>query len=79
MKYVGRQFVDFVNPQGERVQGVKLHLVGLDNRVEGQACITQFINATSPLYNDAVSLNFGEVEIVYGQRGSVQKIVSVSK
>lgn len=74
MEYVGRQFVDFVNPQGERVQGVKLHLVGLDNRVEGQACITQFINVTSPLYNDAVSLNFGAVDIVYGQRGSVQSI-----
>lgn len=76
MKYVGRQFVDFVNPQGDRVQGVKLHLVGLDNRVEGQACITQFINVSSPLYNDAVSLNFGEVEVVYGQRGSVQSIRS---
>lgn len=76
MKYVGRQMVDFVNPQGERIQGVKLHLIGLDNRVEGEACTTQFINVTSPLYNTAVTLPFGEVDIVYGQRGSVQSIRS---
>ena len=79
MQYVGRQMVDFTDASGKQVQGIKLHLVGLDNRVEGQACMTQFINFTSPLYNTAVSLPFGEVAIEYGQRGSVQSIRSLSK
>lgn len=76
MKYVGRQMVDFVDRDGNRIQGIKLHLVGLDNRVEGEACITQFINASSPLYNNAVTLPFGDVFIEYGPRGSVQSISS---
>lgn len=79
MKYVGRQMVDFKNRDGEQIQGIKLHLVGLDNRVEGEACITQFVNITSPLYNTAVTLPFGEVLIEYGPRGAIQNICSVGK
>lgn len=79
MEYVGRQMVDFTDANGKQVQGIKMHLVGLDNRVEGKACMTQFINFTSPLYNTAVSMPFGEVDIVYGQRGAVQSIRSVGK
>lgn len=76
MELVGRQMVDFQDQNRNRVQGVKLHMVGLDNRVEGQACITQFINATSPLYNTAISLPLGPVLIEYGPRGSVQGLCS---
>lgn len=80
MRLVGRQMIDFTNSDRQRVQGVKLHMVGLDNRVEGEACITQFINATSPIYGIAISLPFGDVLVEYGPRGSVQNIVScVSK
>lgn len=72
MELVGRQMVDFLDQNKNRIQGVKLHLVGFDNRVEGKACITQFINANSPLYSTAITIPFGPVVIEYGPRGSVQ-------
>lgn len=76
MELVGRQMVDFLDQNRNRVQGVKLHMIGLDNRVEGRACITQFINASSPLYGTAISLSFGPILVEYGPRGSVQAICS---
>lgn len=79
MKYVGRQMVDFTNNNGDKVQGIKMHLVGLDDRVEGECCFTQFINFTNPLYQKVVSMPFGEVNIVYGPRGTVQNIVVAGK
>lgn len=77
MELVGRQMVDFLNQEKQRVVGIKLHLVGLDDRVQGNAVFTQFINETSPLYSVACSLPFGPIMIEYGPRGKIQGICSV--
>lgn len=77
MELIGKQMVDFVNKDGERVQGVKLHLVGLDNKVSGRACINHFINKNHSLYDEFMSLPLGEVLIEYGYKGSIQSVTSL--
>ena len=39
MVLVGKQMVDFTNDQGERIQGIKLHLNVPNQKVQGMACV----------------------------------------
>lgn len=75
MKLVGKQNLSFTDREtNQLIEGVKLHLVCIDQRVQGEAVMTQFIRKDNPLYPDAVAVPFGEVVIEYGPRGSVQGI-----
>ena len=75
MKLVGKQDISFNDREsGQLIEGVKLHLVGIDQRVQGESVLTQFIRKDNPLYPVAKDCPFGEVVIEYGPRGSVQGI-----
>lgn len=74
MELVGKQYIDFVDKEGKRIQGVKLHLVVSDPKVEGRAAIAQFINYNSDLYSKAVNIPLGKIVIEYGYRGSIVDI-----
>lgn len=77
MVLVGKQMVDFTNRDGERVQGIKLHLNAPDQKVQGMACVNHFIKTDSSLYNTACDLPLGDVLIEYGYKGSIQGLVSL--
>ena len=75
MKLVGKQDLSFTDREtNELIEGVKLHLVGVDQRVQGEAVMTKFIRKDNPLYPDAIAIPLGEVVIQYGPRDSVQGI-----
>lgn len=75
MNLVGKQKISFYDQQGQLIEGVKLHFTGYDNRVIGQAAMTQFIRTDHPCYDAALALKIGEFDIIYGRKDSVQKIV----
>lgn len=77
MELVGKQMVDFIDKEGKRIQGIKLHLVAPDPKVEGRASITQFIRSDSPLYNKAVDCSLGPIVITYGYRGAIVDLYSI--
>lgn len=78
MRLIGKQMVHFYNDKNELVEGVKLHCIGLLDRVYGEACITHFVNINSPLYQQALDLPLGEIDIKYGFKGSIQGFVSLA-
>lgn len=79
MNLVGRQILSFPdNKTGEIVNGVKLHFTGAENRVIGQAALTQFIRDTHPCYQKALDCPFGEFNIIYGRNNSVQDIIAMN-
>lgn len=73
-KLVGKQMVDFKNDRGEAIQGIKLHFLCKDDRVDGEMAATQFINVTSSLYEVALNMAFGEFDFVYGPKGRIMDI-----
>lgn len=75
MQLVGKQMISFTDNSGQLVEGVKLHFIGADDRVMGQAALTQFIRKTHPCYNAALQLELGEFDILYGRNNSIQKII----
>lgn len=76
VKVVGKQNVDFKNDKGEKIEGVKLHLVGDDPHVTGKAVFTQFFKSGTSLYSQAVQLpNESEVVLVYDRKGKVDDII----
>lgn len=77
MELVGRQYVDFTNDKGEKVEGLKLHYLCEDDRVSGRCAATQFFNKTSSLYKKAEVLPFGPFNLVYGPRGRVVDVFEV--
>lgn len=74
MNLVGKQMVDFKNDMGEQVKGIKLHFICPDDRVFGQAAMTQFFNAGHALYDLAATMPLGEFDFAYGPRGRVVDI-----
>lgn len=75
MKLVGKQDLSFTDREtNQLIEGVKLHLVGIDQRVQGECVLTQFIRKDNPLYPDAKTIPLGEIIIEYGPKGSVQGI-----
>ena len=76
---VGKQMVNFTNPEGEKVEGVKLHMTVPDDRVSGLAAVTQFIRKDHGCYSSAVGLPLGEIIIEYGFRGSILAVKAVGK
>lgn len=69
---IGKQILDFIGNDGKAVQGVKLHYTD-DTRtdVEGLAASTLFIRKEHALYNNALSLPFGEMKIEFGFGGRI--------
>ena len=79
MNLVGRQFINFTNKEtGEVIKGVKLHFTGSDDRVIGQASLTQFIREGHACYQKALDCPFGEFTIIYGRNNTIQDIISNS-
>lgn len=74
---VGKQYLCFDTKEGNHIEGVKLHFncPDIDGRVDGLMVSTQFINVSSPLYNQAVNMPFGAFDFVYGPKGKVMKII----
>lgn len=72
---VGKQIVSFKNDKGELIEGVKLHFLCQDDRVSGKCANTQFINATSALYQKAVDMPFGDFNFMYGPKGRILDII----
>lgn len=76
MELVGKQMVSFTDRStGELIEGIKLHYTGVENGVSGLAALTQFIRKDHPCYDKAIQLSFGEFDIIYGRRNSVQNII----
>lgn len=76
VKIVGKQNVDFSNDKGERIQGIKLHILGSDRNVNGWAVFTEFINPSSSAYNTALDLPLDSfVTLVYNRKGKVDEII----
>lgn len=69
---VGKSKYDFVNDNGERVAGVKLHYVCYDERVEGNAALQKAIKRDHPLYNEACNLPLGQIDIQYGRKDAIE-------
>lgn len=75
MQLVGKQMISFRDNNGQMIEGIKLHFTGADDRVMGQAALTQFIRKEHPCYNAALQLEMGEFDILYGRNNSIQKII----
>lgn len=79
-RLVGKQMVDFPDKEtGEQVKGIKLHFTCADDRVSGEAAMTQFVRADNACYEKAVGLALGEFNFVYGPRGRVMDVVQGSQ
>lgn len=76
-KLVGKQLVDFTNNDGQRVSGIKLHIVGIDPRVRGEACITPFFNSDHPLVEVAANVPLGDINLDFGPKNSIVGIESI--
>lgn len=78
MVVFGKRFVDFINPKGEIIKGVRLFIgeeIPLD-KGEGFALDSQFISASHPTYCDVVSIPINSsVDIVYDKYGKVDKVI----
>lgn len=78
VQIVGKQEMDFKTDKGERICGIKLHIVGQDRNVNGKAVFTEFINPSADCYDDACSLPLGAyVTFVYNRKGKIEEIIVV--
>lgn len=76
VKVVGKQNVDFSNDKGERIEGIKLHILGTDKNVSGQCVFTEFVSPNSDCYDMANDLIVGSaVTLVYNRKGKVEEII----
>lgn len=76
VKVVGKQMVDFENDKGEKIEGLKLHIVGSDKNVIGQSVFTQFLKVGTEPYEVANGLPVGAcVVFVYDRKGKVEEII----
>lgn len=76
VKVVGKQNLDFSTDKGERIEGVKLHILGADKNVQGQAVFTEFVSPYAECYEDACNLIVGSsVTLVYNRKGKVEEII----
>ncbi len=61
VKVVGKQVLDFVNQEtGEKIQGVNLFILTSDENVIGLKAVKQFIGTSSPVYGQALTLDFSQ-------------------
>mgnify|MGYP006976104525 CR=1 FL=1 len=77
VKIVGKQPVDYVSKKtNQPVQGVTLHCVGTNERVNGLATETIFVSGKSPLFDKVMKLPLeSDVTVVYNRWGSCEDIV----
>lgn len=71
---VGKQMVNFKNADGQVVEGVKLHFLCDDDRVNGRMAATQFIGVNHAMYDKAVAMPLGEFDFTYGMKGKIVNI-----
>ena len=77
---IGKQMVSFPDQKtGQLVEGVKLHMTAPSDNVSGLSAVTQFIRKGHVVYDAAVALPLGDIEIDYGFRGSILAIRSIKK
>ena len=58
VRIVGRQLLDFPNREtGEKIQGLNLFVLVLDENVVGMKAVKQFIPLTSPVYSKLLQLD----------------------
>ena len=75
MKVVGKQHLDFVGKDGNRVVGVKLHCFCKKNDVEGEATESIFINARSESYDTAKAVSVGSyVDVSFNRWGKADSV-----
>ncbi len=79
-KIVGKEKVDYLSKKtNQQVNGVRLHVLQPDNKVEGYAAEAVFISSKHASYDAVANLPLGsEIIIIYNRFGSVQDIQIVS-
>lgn len=76
VQIVGKQEIDFKTDKGDKICGVKLHIVGQDRNVNGKAVFTAFIGSSADCYNDVCNLPLGAyVTFVYNRKGKIEQII----
>ena len=79
MNLVGKQKVSFTDQNtGVLIEGVKLHYTDYQENVSGMAALTKFIRTDHPLYQKALDIPLGEVEIKYGRRDSFLDLIPIN-
>lgn len=74
-KLVGIQKVNFQNNLGELVQGIKLHCLTKDDRVQGDAVETIWISSNSRFYQTASKFAPNiSLDVTFTRRGQVDNI-----
>lgn len=73
---VGKEKVDYFSKKNNKqVTGLKLHVVGNDDRVEGMSCDSIYVSSASPIYADVCSIAIGsDIEVSYNRWGTVDTI-----
>lgn len=95
MQLVGKQNISFTDNSGQLIEGVKLHFIGADDRVIGQAALTQFIkkhilvtirhfswNLENLIFSMAVIIQFNEfykVDIMAAKYLKKRKLFEIAK
>ena len=76
VKVVGKQYVDFENDKGEKIEGIKLHILGKEKNVVGDAVFTQFIKSGTESFDVANGLPVNSsVVFVYDRKGKIEEII----
>lgn len=71
-KIVGIQNIDYVNPAGKRITGVRLHCLFDSNRVEGSGVNQIYVSSKISTEN----FNIGdEIEVFYNRFGNVERVI----
>ncbi len=73
-KLLGRQIVDF-EKDGNRIEGVKLHLAEKNDMVLGMGVYTVFVGMNRPCYDVALNLEVNkDISIIFDRYGKPMDI-----